>query len=112
MAFGPANRRRTAHGGSPSTGGSGSVWTRTLRERFLGSVDRRLPVDHWKNWYGKDAYLARRVELTEITLECEAAARGPQRYQPLASRKTPAISSLRSQGARPSLSLGRAGSAV
>ena len=48
-------------------------WTRTLRERFLGNVDRRLPVDHGKNWYRKDAYLVRRVELTEITPEWEAA---------------------------------------
>jgi hypothetical protein len=48
-------------------------WTRTLRERFLGRVDRRLPVDHWKNWYGKDAYYPRRVELVEITAEWEAA---------------------------------------
>ena len=48
-------------------------WTRALRERFLGEVDQRLPVDHWKNWYGKDAYTVRRVELTEITPEWEAA---------------------------------------
>lgn len=48
-------------------------WTKGLIERFLGTPDRRFPVDHWLNWSGKKAWREEWVELTEMTQGFEAA---------------------------------------
>lgn len=48
-------------------------WTRGLIDRFLGTPDRRFPVDHWLNWSGKKAWREEWVELTEMTQGFEAA---------------------------------------
>lgn len=48
-------------------------WTRGLIERFLGRPDRLFPVDHWRNYSGKKAWVISTVELIEMTQGFEAA---------------------------------------
>ena len=48
-------------------------WTRGLIKRFLGQPDRLFPVDHWRNYSGKKAWLISTVELIEMTQGFEAA---------------------------------------
>ncbi len=48
-------------------------WTKGLISRFLGRSDRLFPVNHWRNFHGKKAWLISTVELIEMTQEFEAA---------------------------------------
>jgi hypothetical protein len=46
-------------------------WTRTLIDYFLGTEDYRNPVDHFRNYSGKNMFVQRRVELIEASPEFE-----------------------------------------
>jgi hypothetical protein len=46
-------------------------WTRTLIDHFLGTEDYRNPVDHFRNYSGKNMFVQRRVELIEASPEFE-----------------------------------------
>lgn len=48
-------------------------WTKGLINRFLGRPDRLFPVNHWRNFHGKKAWLVSTVELIEMTQGFEAA---------------------------------------
>ena len=48
-------------------------WTRTLIKRFLARPDCRLPVDHWKNYRGQNAYSPSRIWHVEQSREFELA---------------------------------------
>ena len=48
-------------------------WTRTLIKRFLPKPDCWLPVDHWKNYRGQNAYSASRIWHVEQSGEFEVA---------------------------------------
>ena len=48
-------------------------WTRSLIKRFLPFPDRRLPVNHWKNYAGQDAYARSRIWHIEQSKEFEEA---------------------------------------
>lgn len=47
-------------------------WTRGLIERHLGPENRRMPVDHWRNYSGKKAWAGDWVELVMMTPGFEA----------------------------------------
>lgn len=46
-------------------------WTRSFIKRFLPFPDRRLPVNHWKNYSGQDAYARSRIWHIEKSLDFE-----------------------------------------
>ena len=56
-------------------------WTKGLIKRFLGLADCLFPVDHWRNYSGKKAWLISTVELIEMTQGFEAAFLHSAKYR-------------------------------
>lgn len=49
----------------------GRGWTEHLAERYLGTPDQWLSVNHWRNYTGARAWALDKVERVEATLEFE-----------------------------------------